>query len=279
MKKVIVRRVRPGGNAATGGGQPSPAQGLRVMDTVAFNNFNPAMLNLGDLSQPSQEREALTAVFDLTGFTSFCNQVDAYLAIPRFLSSYLDWFFVSIRERLVERTAGRSTTIWAELPMQVKFMGDGLLIIWNARRLSEAQICRLTVTLYDICRAYRTEFYPRIAETIERPPRLLRCGLARGRLFTVGNGHDFVGHCLNAASRLSNLHGLSFAFPNRGFPVRNYLLDEYLRVFVPKYVAVRGVGDNELVWVVRREFEALPAAVQANFRSLEKPDTGQLAPV
>ena len=106
------------------------------MDTTVFNSFNPGMLDLGDLALPSQEREALTAVFDLTGFTSFCNQVDAYLAIPRFLSSYLEWFFVSIRERLTEKTLGNRTTVWAELPMKVKFMGDGLLIIWNARHLT-----------------------------------------------------------------------------------------------------------------------------------------------
>jgi class 3 adenylate cyclase len=270
MKRVIVHRVRSSRTSAGTGARPAAAaQGLRVMDTATFKSFNPAMLNLGDLAVPCQEREAVTAVFDLTGFTTFCNQVDAYLAIPRFLKSFLEWFFVSVRQRLTTETLGNRTTVWAELPMKVKFMGDGLLILWNAQRMTEAQICRLTVTLYDICRAYRTDFYPRITETIDRPPRILRCGVARGKVFTVGNGNDFVGHCINNASRLSHLFGLSFAFPNRGFPVRNYAPEDYLRLFVPKYVAVRGVGANELVWVVRSEFEALSAEDKANFRTAE----------
>ena len=270
MKRVIVRRVRSGRTAAgKTAHQAAAVPALRLMKTSEFRSFNPAMLNLGDLALPSQEREAVTAVFDLTGFTTFCNQVDAYLAIPRFLKSFLDWFFVSIRQRLTTETRGEQTAVWAELPMSVKFMGDGLLILWNAQRMTEAQICRLTVMLYEVCRAYQTEFYPAITETIEHPPRILRCGLARGKVFTVGNGRDFVGHCINKASRLSHLYGLSFAFPNQGFPVRNYTTDHYLRLFTQKYVAVRGVGDNELVWVVQREFDALSAPDKANFRKPE----------
>ena len=151
--------------------------------------------------------------------------------------------------------------------MKVKFMGDGLLILWNAQQMKDDQICRLTVMLYDICRAYRTDFYPRIEQTIERPPRVLRCGVARGKVFTVGNGNDFVGHCVNNASRLSHLHGLTFAFPHRGFPVRTHMMEDYANLFIPKYVAVHGLSDSELVWVVRREFEALPPREQAYFRT------------
>ncbi len=279
MKRVIVHRRRSSRPVApkTARAAVPAVPALRIMNTADFKSFNPGMLNLGDLALPSQEREAVTAVFDLTGFTTFCNQVDAYLAIPRFLKSFLEWFFVSIRQRLTTETRGERTAVWAELPMKVKFMGDGLLILWNAQRMTEAQICRLTLMLYDICRAYRTEFFPRIQETIDRPPRVLRCGVARGKVFTVGNGNDFVGHCINNASRLSHLYGLSFAFPNRGFPVRNYVAEDYVKLFVPKYVAVRGVGDNELVWVVQREFDALPPADKANFRNLENAIPGNPA--
>ena len=265
MKRVVVRRVRP--NRTTKA--PSPFQGLRVLDSEVVKSFNPAMLSLGDINSPSQEREAVTAVFDLTGFTTFCNQVDAYLAIPRFLGEFLEWFFASVRKRITAETRGTRTALWAELPMKVKFMGDGLLIIWNAQRMSEVQICRLAVTLYEICHAYRSEFYPRISESINKPPRVLRCGVARGKVFTVGNGNDFVGHCINNASRLSHLNHLSFAFPHRGFPVREFVPEDYLKLFTLKHVPVRGVGDDELVWVVRREFEALPEEEKAKYRNLE----------
>jgi hypothetical protein len=44
---------------------------------------------------------------------------------------------------------------------------------------------------------------------------------------------------------------------------------EYSRHFVPKYVSIRGVGDNELVWVAKAEFERLPEKNREMFRSLE----------
>ena len=86
VRRVIVRRVRPAGTKAWSGIEPT--NGLRLLDNNTINQFNPTMLDLGDISAPCQEKEAVTAVFDLTGFTTFCNQVDSYLAIPRFLNDY-----------------------------------------------------------------------------------------------------------------------------------------------------------------------------------------------
>ena len=240
------------------------------MDTETIKQFNPSLLQLGDVGVPSQEREAVAAFFDLTGFTAFCNQVDAYLAIPRFLSGFLEWFFTEIRQRTTQSVQGDRAVVWAELPAKVKFLGDGLLNIWNAQGMTDETICRLATCCYEICRAYRREFYPAMAMKVNKPPVSLRCGMARGRVFTVGNGNDYVGHCINNASRLSHLHSLTFAFPHRGFPVREILSEEYLRLFVPKYVPVRGVGESEIVWVVRKEFEALSPELKVNFRNVEQ---------
>lgn len=224
------------------------------------------MLELGDLSAPCQEKEAITAVFDLTGFTMFCNQVDAYLGIPRFLSDFLDWIFTSIKIRMTAKEAGGRSALWAEIPLMVKFLGDGILILWNARRMSEDQICRIVTSLYDITRAYQRDFYPRISMVVNKPPGILRCGMARGKVFSVGGGRDYVGHCVNHATRLSHL-GLSFCFPHRGFQVREYLPPKYRPIFVPKAVSIHGVGDNELVWVVREEFDHMPLENKAMFRN------------
>lgn len=273
MKKVLVRRIRSTRpNPRVSGTQPGS---LRLVDTEAIGRFNPSLLNLGDIAMPSQEREALAAFFDLTGFTAFCNQVDAYLAIPRFLSDFLEWFFTEIRQRVTQSVQGNHAMVWAELPTKVKFLGDGLLIIWNTQRMTDALICRLVTTCYELCRAYRREFYPAMAMKVNKPPVSLRCGLARGKVFTVGNGNDYVGHCINNASRLSHLHSLTFAFPHRGFPVRENLSEEYLRLFVPKYVSVRGVGESEIVWVVRKELDELPEQQKLNFRSVEQQHSGR----
>jgi class 3 adenylate cyclase len=269
MKRIIYRRVkRP--RTVGGNGQQS---GIRLLDAEILKQFDPSMLDLGDFNTPCEEKEAIAAVLDLTGFTRFCNQVDSYLAIPKFLNDFLDWFFKSIREGLTEKELGSRCALWADLPVLVKFLGDGLLLVWELHRMGDEQICRLAATLYRICHAYRKDFYPRIAMAVNKPPRVLRCGVARGKVFSIGKGKDYIGHCINNASRLSHLGSLSFCFPHRGFRVREYMPPEYARLFIPKYVSVRGVGDDELVWVVRSEFELLTEKDKAMFRDIERVTT------
>lgn len=269
MKRVVVRRVRPIRQRTPAGNGNGQQNGIRLLDTEILKQFDPAMLDLGDFKAPCEEKEAVVAVFDLTGFTNFCNQVDSYLGIPKFLNDFLEWFFRSIREGLTEEEYGSRCKVWAELPVMVKFMGDGVMLVWESHRMSEAQICRLAATFYEICYAYRHDFYPRISMAVNKPPRVLRCGVARGKVFSIGNGKDYVGHCINNASRLSHIRPLSFCFPHRGFQVREHMPVEYYRLFTPKYVSVRGVGDNELVWVVKREYELMTERDRTNFRDIE----------
>jgi class 3 adenylate cyclase len=267
VRRVIIRRVR----AASPRGSPAHGRGNspKLLDNETVRKFNPSMLELGDINTPCREKEAIAAVFDLTGFTNFCNQVDAYLAIPRFLNDFLEWFFSNIRNRLTEDDLGESVTLWTGLPIMVKFLGDGLMLLWDAQKMSEEQICRLAGTLYQICVAYRTEFYPRMSMLVNKPPGILRCGVARGKVYGIGNDKEYVGHCINNASRLSRLGALTFCFPHRGFQVREHMPAEFRHVFVPKYVSIRGVGDNELVWVVKEEYNRLPEKNREMFRSLE----------
>jgi len=266
MKRRIIRRVRSAGAGASSA--PGQQGGLKLLTSEIENKFNPSLLGLGDMNAPCEEIEAVAAVFDLSGFTAFCNQVDAYLAIPSFLNNFFDWFFGSIIYGLTDE-AGDRTYFWADLPILVKFTGDGVLVVWKAHGMKEEQICRLAATLYNICAAYRQDFYPQVNRIVNKPPAVLRCGVARGKVFSVGGGHDYIGHCINNASRLGSLNPLTFCFPHRGFAVREYLPAEYAQLFVPKYLSVRGVGDNELVWVVKEEFDNLPEKSRAMFRSLE----------
>jgi hypothetical protein len=266
MRKIVVRRVvrRPVfhmGERLTGA--------KRVYGSEYVNRFNSSILNLGDISQPCQEKEAVAAVLDLTGFTAFCSQVDSYLAIPRFLKDFLDWFFNNIKDGLSQEMFNNRQEFWADFPQLVKFLGDGVLLVWDTQYMQENEICRLVTMLYDICRSYRKEFYPRVSRAVNKPPAVLRCGIARGKVFTIGNGKDFVGHCINNAARLSHLNYLTFCFPHRGFPVREHIPSDELLPFVLKYVSVRGVGDNELVWVVREEFDRLAEKERGLFHNYE----------
>lgn len=273
MKRIIVRRVHPSRPRApvvvkNPAAVNKPAL-PKVVANEAVSRFNPSILNLGEINTPSKEQEAIAAVFDLSGFTHFCNQADAYLAIPRFLNDFLNWFFTRISQSLTVENDGLRSMFWAELPVMVKFLGDGLLVLWKANTMSESQICRLVGTLYTVCYAYRHEFYPNMKMTVNKPPVALRCGVARGKVFSIGNGHDYVGHCINNASRLSHLNPLTFCFPHHGFHVREFMPDNYSRIFVPKYVSIRGVGENELIWLVKDEFESLPERARVQFRDLE----------
>lgn len=267
MKRILVRRVVARRHGVPVTGRPPGAR--RAYNNQSISRFNPSILNLGDVSLPCREKEAVAAVLDLTGFTAFCSQVDSYLAIPRFLNDFLDWFFNSIRDGLSEEMFDNRKAFWADFPQLVKFLGDGVLLVWDTHRMEEDAICRLVTMLHGVCRSYRQEFYPRVSRVVNKPPTVLRCGIARGKVFTIGNGKDFVGHCLNNASRLSHLDYLTFCFPHRGFPVRDYLPAAALRPFVPKYVSIRGVGDNELVWVVREEFDRLPEKERSLYRNFE----------
>ena len=64
---------------------------LVALDNEQFDRFNPGVLGLGDIGAPSKQVDALAAVFDLEGFTSFCSHVDPHLAVPEYLSRFLDW--------------------------------------------------------------------------------------------------------------------------------------------------------------------------------------------
>jgi class 3 adenylate cyclase len=288
MRNTLVRKVKPAGNSLTHRVNPgkkvmvrraAPARqsvvmhrqatGIKFRNVDIADKFNPAMLDLGNLNTPCEEKNAIAAVFDLTDFTRFCNQVDAYLEIPRFLNYFLKWFFNCIIQGFTEENDGEKSTFWAELPMLVKFMGDGLLIVWDTQRIAPQLDCRLVATLYNICRAFNNDFYPQVNNIINKPPSVLRCGVARGRVFSIGNGRDYVGHCINNASRLSHLDGLTFAFPHRGFNVRDDMPEDYARRFIPKFIAIKGVGENEMVWVLKNEYNNLPEERKIQFRDFD----------
>ena len=91
---------------------------------------------------------------------------------------------------------------------------------------------------------------------MERPP-LLRCGIARGEVISIGKGRDFVGPCINAASRLQKVSQLSFAFPRKGFDPQDCFGETWQKQFIPKVINLRGIGEHELVLICASEFEAL----------------------
>lgn len=251
---------------ATVEGEPT---GIRLLTLTSeqFDTFNPDVLGLGDISSRSTQVEALAAIFDLSGFTNFCGQVDPHLAVPEYLSRFLDWLFGEIKEGLLKESDEEEKVLWAGLPFLAKFLGDGVLFLWDTRNMGGAEICNVVTSLWEICGNYVQEFYPMIRKVVSQPPRVLRCGIARGIVLSVGNGEDYVGPCINIAARLQKLSLLTFCVSRRGFDIEMHMPEETAAKYVLKAVSLRGIGEEELVWIRREEFDFLPDEEKALFKN------------
>lgn len=228
-----------------------------------WNEFSSCVLGLGDIGAIAVEKKVMCAFFDLDGFTRFCTR-DADL--PFFLNSYLDWFFNQILEKTKIKEVKESpegVAVYHDLPFFFKFLGDGLMILWDVSNIDLAKknaaktLGNIIISSFEITDNYSNEFLPEVRRRVGNPPAKLRCGIAKGSVYSVGNGNgqDYVGTCINLASRLQKLPGITFAFSNdgilsdKGIPLEPFDIGE--QRFMEKRVDVRGIGENELISVLR----------------------------
>ncbi|MDO8568062.1 MAG: hypothetical protein Q7R57_05035 [Dehalococcoidales bacterium] len=200
---------------------------------------------------PTRQVEALAAVFDLSGYTSFCSQADPPAVIPAFLDGFLQWLFVNIEK------SSTGQPLWREPPFFAKFLGDGVLLLWDTGNMVDSQIAGLIATLSGLGHLYRNEFYPKL-NNIGGAPQSLRCRIARGSVFSVNNGRDYVGHCINLAVHLQEYRLLSLCIACVGLNAEclNFpLAAQLMRLSVP----VKGIKTNQSVLVIKKEVEALKA--------------------
>jgi len=232
----------------------------RVIRKAGFDSFNISVLGLGDVSAPSKPTDAIAAVFDLVGFTNFCKQIEPHLSVPYYLNAFLTWLIEQLREEMLEAQLKEGMRLWCPLPFFLKFLGDGLLVLWNSSESETDNIGQLNVlvSLREICIKYATEFLPTLKTKIVEPPPLLRCGAARGTVFSIGGGQDYVGSCVNMAARLGKLPGISFCFNRRGFEIdAKNVVKFFTDEVVVKQVSIRGIGEHELVCVLKSEVRSL----------------------
>jgi hypothetical protein len=163
------------------------SQSFRPIKKTAFERFNPNVLGLGNIEQNSQRVPSIAAVFDLQGFTTFCNQSDPELSIPKYLSAFLDWIFISIRKETTKEIKDESIFVWHELPFLAKFLGDGILFLWKADSMNAVRQHNLIISLFQICSSYEANFYSLMKRRVTDAPQKLRCGVAKGTVYSVGN--------------------------------------------------------------------------------------------
>ena len=247
------------------------------IDTDA-NIFNPELMNVGNLKLPSKAIEVLSVMFDLEGFTDFTKQIDPQLTIPNFISEFFWWLFNRIRNELTVKE--NDNILWAEFPFLAKFMGDGALFLWkiDSDKIANIQnidveklrdsfgifICNIISSMLDICNKYDLFYNDQLKKRYVDPPTKLRCGIARGNAFSVGDGSDFVGPCINISNRLQKFSGVSFAFSARGINILGFG-ETYRKKFIKKRVSIRGIGENELIYILKDEFDKLSDDLKSNF--------------
>lgn len=227
-----------------------------VFDKEDYNSFNESILGLGDISAKSVQTNALSVIFDLEGFTNFCKQIDPDLAVPEYLSKFLKWIFDKVRTELIAKEYDEGFKTWTDLPFLSKYLGDGVLFLWDTKDMSDIRILNVVALMNKICNEYTKDFLPQISKGVSSPPSKLRCGIARGTIYSVGEGSDFVGPCINMSARLQKLYSLSFCFSRRGIDPNN-MAEGYTKQFVVKKVNIRGIGEEELVCVLKSEFDKL----------------------
>jgi len=240
---------------------------LNSLTPVQFGKFDETLLGLGDLASQSTVTNALAAVFDLEGFTGFCSQIDPQLVVPEYLSEFLQWLFAKIRQRFVERETPARVRLWGSLPFYAKFTGDGVLLLWDTDLSGGMQGCgNIAIQLRNVCTAYASELRPKLQASLANTPTRLRVGIARGQVFSVGDGNDFVGPCINLAARLQKLESLSFAVSRRGFDPVVCFSPNSRALLTTKRLRISGVGEDERVLVLKDEFEALSVEEMSRFQ-------------
>lgn len=199
---------------------------------------------------PTQQTEAIVAVFDLSGFSSFCCQADP-ADIPNFLNAFLEWLFNKIEGDMASDGVN-TPPLWKEPPFFAKFLGDGIMLLWDTGNMVDRQVANLMAVLLDTCDTYRYEFCIGVSEHIKNPPRTLRCSIARGGVFPVNNGRDYVGHCINVAAHLQEHKRFSFCIAGKGFDIAGFMEDSLASQLLSLPLPIKGIGTN-MVWVLRRE--------------------------
>jgi class 3 adenylate cyclase len=230
-----------------------------------FKKFGPSVLGLENILAETETFEALAVVVDLKDFTAFCDQRDPHLVVPRFIKSFLEWLFEKLQAELLIEEAGNEVVLLSHLPFFGKFLGDGVLLLWDVTDMHGEAKRNIVYSFDIICSDYQVEFMPSIKKTASNAPPKLRCGIAQGQVTSIAGGRDFVGLCINIASRLQKLGdgAFCFAFTQKGLePESENWYENFRLIRIP----VRGISNDELVYVLKTEFRELPKDVKSKYR-------------
>jgi hypothetical protein len=224
-----------------------------IYKKTLIDEFNSNVLKIGSFQADSETIRCISAVFDLEGFTYFCSQTEPELYAGRFLKDFFDWLFNSIKIETINETFNNGYELFHDLPFYSKFLGDGVLFLWDTLNIGEITQHNLLVSLSNICDNYTSQFYPTVKDKYIGIPKRLRCGVAKGSVYSIGERKDFIGPCINLASRLQSLPGVTFAFSRKGFNPEA-IFEDYSNIWVKKQIVIRGYNFNEIIVIPKLDF-------------------------
>lgn len=246
--------------------QKSEAPDLYWLRKSLFRQFNSSLLGLPDILENKETFDGLAVILDLKDFTGFCDQRDPHRIVPEFLSKFLNWLFERMSEELLDHEEGIEVVLWSHLPIFGKFLGDGVLLLWDVTDINR-EARRNIVQAFDvICNDYEKIFLKRIKGVFTRPPSKLRCGIAQGQVTSIANAKDYTGLCINIASRLQKLGegAFSFAFAKSGLDDKAGA--NWYNHFTLIKIPIRGIANSELVYVLRKEHRAVSKEKQREWK-------------
>ena len=83
-----------------------------ILKKEKFDGFNEEILGLGNIETKPQKIDALSAIFDLEGFTNFCNQREPEWSVSIFLNKFLKWIFSQIKEYQIIKKFDRILSLY-----------------------------------------------------------------------------------------------------------------------------------------------------------------------
>lgn len=150
--------------------KPGSASDEYWLSKSLFKKFDTALLGLADISTGGESFGAMAVILDLKDFTEFCDQRDPDLEVPRFIKRFLNWLFKRLSEELFQKQHGGKVMLSSHLPFFGKFLGDGVLLLWDLSEISEESRLNIIKAFDIICVDYENRFLDAIKNKFTKPP-------------------------------------------------------------------------------------------------------------
>ncbi len=213
---------------------------------------------------------SISLLFDLEGFSGFFSQPDVHGYISQYLNLVID---------AVTRTFEGGTLYWdldrqgnpfvadpLPGPIHRKFLGDGVLYIWNYSDFTPSQIIDLVDRIWILKKSFSV-ICEKASVLLPVPdfPKKIRFGIAAGMVYRLQyekneNEEEYIGYSINLVSRLQSYsRDIGFIVSGRlGIPDNTMTKHGYKKCMAKK---IRGFP-NEIVIIDKHDYHTLDERIR-----------------